>query len=87
MSQAEVLDVFKHALMIIFTLSSPLLFVSIGIGFLVSVFQAATQINEQTMTFVPKVLAIGAILFVSGSWMLTHLSEFFNYLIDIMIRL
>ena len=58
-------------------LSAPLLLVSLGVGLIVSVFQAATQISEQTLTFVPKVLAIAFMLLVLGPWMLTNLTEFF----------
>ena len=58
-------------------LAAPLLLVSLGVGLIVSVFQAATQISEQTLTFVPKVLAIAFMLLVLGPWMLTNLTEFF----------
>lgn len=84
MSQNQVLEVFNRTILLILTLAGPLLLVSIALGLLVSVFQAATQINEQTMTFVPKVLAIAFILIMSGSWMLSNITEFFHYLLDIM---
>jgi flagellar biosynthetic protein FliQ len=57
-------------------LAAPLLIVSIVIGLLVAIFQAATQIHEQTLTFVPKILAIALLLLILGSWMITVLSEF-----------
>lgn len=87
MNQNEVLEVFTRTIILILTLAGPLLLVSIILGLLVSIFQAATQINEQTMTFVPKVIAIALVLIMSGSWMLTSLMEFFNYLLEIMIGL
>ncbi|MFI3115365.1 MAG: flagellar biosynthesis protein FliQ [Clostridia bacterium] len=87
MNQNEVLEVFTRTIILILTLAGPLLLVSITLGLLVSIFQAATQINEQTMTFVPKVIAIALVLIMSGSWMLTSLMEFFNYLLEIMIGL
>ncbi len=87
MSEHQVLEVFNRTILLILTLAGPLLLVSITLGLLVSVFQAATQINEQTMTFVPKVLAIAFILMMSGSWMLANITEFFYYLVDIMTGL
>jgi flagellar biosynthetic protein FliQ len=50
--------------------------VSIVIGLAISIFQAATQIHEQTLTFVPKIIAIAIILVIAGSWMLTSLTDF-----------
>lgn len=75
MSQGDVLNVFSEAMVVALKLAAPLLLVSIAIGLVVSVFQAATQIQEQTLTFVPKILAIALLLFVLGSWMITTLSE------------
>ncbi len=62
--------------MVALKLAAPLLIVSIVIGLLVAIFQAATQIHEQTLTFVPKILAIALLLLILGSWMITVLSEF-----------
>jgi len=84
MTQGETLTVFKDALWLILKLSAPILIVSILIGLVISIFQAATQINEQTLTFVPKIVAIVIILIITGSWMLTNLSEFFSYLVNLM---
>lgn len=87
MQQGDVLTVFKEAIWLILKLAAPLLIVSISIGLIVAIFQAATQINEQTLTFVPKIIAIAFILIVMGSWMLTNMSEFFNSLINLMANL
>ena len=65
MNQQDVLVVFNQTIMLILKLGAPLLLVSVLIGLLVSIFQAATQIHEQTLTFVPKVLAISLVLLVS----------------------
>lgn len=75
MSQGDVLNIFTEAMVVALKLASPLLLVSIVIGLIVAVFQAATQIQEQTLTFVPKILAIALLLFVLGSWMITTLGE------------
>ncbi len=80
MSQGDVLNIFSEAMVVALKLAAPLLTVSIVIGLVVSIFQAATQIQEQTLTFVPKILAIGLLLFVLGSWMISILG-------DLMIRL
>ena len=56
MSQGETLSIFKDAIWMILKLSAPFLLVSIVIGLVISVFQAATQIHEQTITFVPKII-------------------------------
>ena len=87
MNQQDVLVVFNQTIMLILKLGAPLLLVSVLIGLLVSIFQAATQIHEQTLTFVPKVLAISLVLLVSGSWMITSLTDFVNSLMLIMTRL
>lgn len=84
MTQGETLTLFKDALWLILKLSAPLLAVSILIGLIISIFQAATQIHEQTLTFVPKIVAIALILIIAGSWMLTNLTDFFSYLLNIM---
>lgn len=85
MNQGDVLVVFRETLWLILKLSAPLLLVSIFIGLIIAIFQAATQIHEQTLAFVPKIIAIAFILIVLGSWMITSLVEFFNYLVQIMI--
>ena len=65
-----------------FKLAAPILIASIVIGLLVAIFQAATQIHEQTLTFVPKVLVIALMLLVLGSWMIRIVTEFFNMIFD-----
>lgn len=86
MSQGEALTIFKEAIWLILKLSGPLLIVSIVIGLVIAIFQAATQIHEQTLTFVPKIVAIAIILIVSGSWMLKSLSDFFIDIMDLVTR-
>ena len=84
MTQGETLTIFKDTLWLILKLSAPLLIASILIGLVISVFQAATQIHEQTLTFVPKIVAIALILIIAGSWMMTNLTDFFSYLVNLM---
>lgn len=87
MSQGDVLTVFQEVLWLILKLVSPLLIVSIVIGLVIAVFQAATQIHEQTITFAPKLLATALLLVGLGSWMLGSLTDFFGYLFSLMAGL
>ena len=57
-------------------LSAPMLGASLVVGLAVSIFQAITQINEQTLTFIPKMVIIGIVLVLAGPWMLDILSQF-----------
>ena len=76
MSQAEVLSLMQNAIYTTILASAPMLVVAIVVGLLVSVFQATTQINEQTLAFVPKIIAILLSLIVFGSFILTTLMNF-----------
>ncbi|MBQ7757275.1 MAG: flagellar biosynthesis protein FliQ [Oscillospiraceae bacterium] len=78
MSAGDVINIFHEALVLSLKLAGPILIASILIGLVVAIFQAATQIHEQTLTFVPKLLVIAIILLVCGSWMITNLNEFFE---------
>ncbi|MEF9983559.1 MAG: flagellar biosynthesis protein FliQ [Oscillospiraceae bacterium] len=78
MSQGEYLGIFKEAVMLTIKLSAPFLVVSLVIGLVIAIFQAATQIHEQTITFVPKALAIAIMLIMLGPWSMTILAEFFE---------
>ena len=87
MTLGEVMAVFQESLLVAMKLAGPLLLVSIVIGLIIAIFQAATQIHEQTLTFVPKVLVIALLLLASGSWMITLLSDLINHLFEIMAGL
>lgn len=87
MTQGEVLAVFQEALLVAMKISAPLLIASIAIGLVVAIFQAATQIHEQTLTFVPKVLVISLLLLLLGSWMMTLFSEFIHRLFALILTL
>ncbi|MCI8815508.1 MAG: flagellar biosynthesis protein FliQ [Angelakisella sp.] len=87
MTQGEVLGVFQEALLVALKLSAPLLVASIAIGLVVAIFQAATQIHEQTLTFVPKVLVIALMLIGLGSWMMTLMNDLVQNLFAMMTRL
>ncbi len=81
MTEAEVLDVLYQAFMLALRLALPFLLISMVVGVVISVFQAATQINEQTLTFVPKFLAILAVMGFLGGTILAMLQEFFRQMV------
>ena len=87
MTEGQLMEILKEALLVSFKIAGPILAVSIVIGLVVAIFQAATQIHEQTLTFVPKILAIAVILLGFGSWMITMLSDFMLRLFNLMARL
>ena len=76
MSNLQVLDIMYQAFQLALRLSMPFLLVSMAVGVLIAIFQAATQINEQTMTFVPKLLAILAMMGMLGCSMRGMLLDF-----------
>lgn len=76
MNSQQVFTVGQQALHLLLMVSAPMLIVVLVVGLLVSVFQAATQINEATLTFVPKIVAAVVVLAVAGPWMMTTLVEF-----------
>lgn len=75
-TQGEVLDIASQAIYTIIVVSAPLLLVSLIIGLIISIFQTVTSIQEQTLTFVPKILAIFVGMMIFGSWILTQLTEY-----------
>ena len=76
MDAAQVFTVGQQALYTLLSVAAPVLLAVLIVGILVSVFQAATQINEATLTFVPKLLAAVAVMGIAGPWMLTTLVEY-----------
>ncbi|WP_342352004.1 flagellar biosynthesis protein FliQ, partial [Chromobacterium violaceum] len=71
-----VISIVQNALYILIIVSAPVLLTSLLVGLLVSVLQAATQINEMTLTFIPKLLAMFLVLVLAGPWMLNTLIEY-----------
>lgn len=70
MSHTLVVDLARNAILLAFALAGPMLVVALGVGLLVSIFQAVTQIQEQTLAFVPKLIAVAAVFLVALPWML-----------------
>ncbi|CAM8628736.1 MAG: flagellar biosynthesis protein FliQ [Burkholderiaceae bacterium] len=76
MEVATVVDLGRSALWAIVLISSPLLLVALGVGLFIGVIQAATSINEATLSFIPKLAAMGATLAIFGSWQLIMLVDY-----------
>jgi flagellar biosynthetic protein FliQ len=76
MTVDAVIEMMRNALFLILKVSLPVLLVSMAVGLIVSIFQTVTSIQEQTLTFVPKVIAIFAALMLMGNWMMTNLVDF-----------
>ena len=75
-TQGEVLDMTQGAFFTVITTAAPILMVSLVVGLAISIFQTVTSIQEQTLTFVPKILASFASMMLLGSWMLDNMSNF-----------
>lgn len=76
-----VIDIAREVVWVIVKTSAPMLLISLIVGLLVSIFQTVTSIQEQTLTFVPKFLAIMLILVLAGGWMLGNMTELFVNLV------
>jgi flagellar biosynthetic protein FliQ len=82
MSPETVVTVGRHALEMTLMLAAPLLLTALAVGLIVGIFQAATQINEMTLSFIPKLLAMAAVLAITGPWMLRTLVEYTRNLVE-----
>ena len=82
MTEAYVLTLGQNAIMMSLLLAGPILLISLVVGSLVSLIQAATQINEVTMTFIPKMIGIILVLLLLGSWMLQQMLVFTSNLFN-----
>lgn len=80
MTQGQVLDVARDAIYTIIICAAPLLLISLVVGLIISIFQTVTSIQEQTLTFVPKIICVFLGIMLFGSWILTNLTEFIDRL-------
>ncbi|MBE6053323.1 MAG: flagellar biosynthesis protein FliQ [Clostridium sartagoforme] len=87
MSENLVVGIVKDALFTALKLAGPILLVSILVGLIISIFQATTQIQEQTLTFVPKLIGIAAVGLLLGSFMLHTLISFTERIFELIIRI
>lgn len=82
MTPTTVIDLGRQALEVTLLVSAPLFIAALVTGLIVSIFQAATQINEQTLSFVPKLIATFITLVLAGPWMITILTDFIRRLFE-----
>lgn len=82
MSPTAVIELGRQAVEVTLLVSAPLFIAALATGLIISIFQAATQINEMTLSFVPKLVAIFVTLVLAGPWMLTLLTDFMRRLIE-----
>lgn len=87
MSDNLVIGIVKDAIQTGLLVAGPILAVSIVVGLLISIFQATTQIQEQTLTFVPKLIAIALVGVLTGSWMLHELVNFTERIFAIIVNI
>lgn len=76
MTPESVMTLGRHAIEVTLMIAAPMLLIALAIGLIVSIFQAATQINEQTLTFIPKLIGIFIALILAGPWMLTIMVDY-----------
>ena len=82
MSPQSVVTIGQQALTVMLLLAAPMLLTSLVVGLIVSVLQAATQINEMTLSFIPKLIATLAVLIVAGPWMITFFVDYVRRLFE-----
>lgn len=82
MDQGTVLDIGREALLVTATIAGPMLLIALVVGLLIGIVQAATSINEMTLSFIPKLVGLVLILYMFGSWQITVLTDFASRLIE-----
>ncbi|MER1966528.1 flagellar biosynthesis protein FliQ [Castellaniella sp. GW247-6E4] len=82
MTPETVMSMTYQALRVALSMAGPLLLVTLLVGLVISIFQAATQINEMTLSFIPKLLAVGATLVLLGPWLISTMVDYIRTLLD-----
>ena len=85
MDQNQIIDILREGIWVALKIGGPMLIASMVVGVLVAIFQAATQIHEQTLSFIPKLLLIIAFLLLGGTWMLDTMQDFTSMIFTQMI--
>lgn len=81
MNPESVMTMGRHAIEVTLMIAAPMLLVALVVGLLISIFQAATQINEATLSFIPKLLGIFAAMIIAGPWMLSVLVDYMRHVL------
>lgn len=79
-TEGQVMDIAREALYLVIKVSAPLLLISLVIGLIISIFQTVTSIQEQTLTFVPKIIAVFLGMMLVGGWILENIVSFMTEL-------
>lgn len=87
MNEVEVLDIARDAMMVMLLVSGPMLIVGLVVGLTISIFQTLTHIQEMTLTFIPKILAVFGSMVIFMPWMLRELTEFTQRIMDKIVSL
>ncbi|GAA0256642.1 flagellar biosynthesis protein FliQ [Rhodanobacter caeni] len=82
MTPESIMEFGQHALYVAMLVAAPLLLTALAVGLLIGVIQAATQINEMTLSFIPKLIAMALVALIAGPWMLRVLVQFTKQLIE-----
>ena len=80
MSEQQVIDIARRAVFLIIECSAPLLIISLVVGLVISIFKTITSIQEQTLTFVPKIVAVFFGVMLLGSWIINNITSYMNEL-------
>lgn len=80
MTEAQVIDIARETLWIVLKVSAPMLLVSLVVGLVISIFQTVTSIQEQTLTFVPKLVATFLMIILTGNWVMSNIVAFMKEL-------
>jgi flagellar biosynthetic protein FliQ len=86
MSSGALVGLFEQTMLALLSLAGPILVASLAVGLVVSIIQAATQINEATLTFLPKLLVATLIIIVAGPWMMDQLLGFTRSIFDLSVQ-
>ncbi|MCH5206339.1 MAG: flagellar biosynthesis protein FliQ [Oscillospiraceae bacterium] len=76
------MEIFREAIMLAFKLALPVLLTAMIVGLVIAILQAATQIHEQTISFAPKAIAVGLVLFFMAPWMTNEIIDFVNFVFE-----
>ena len=87
MTETDAIDVTREALLVILWIAGPIMILTLVLGLVISLFQALTQIQEQTLTFVPKLVAVFAATIFLAPYMLGHLTTFTQHIADRIVAL
>jgi len=83
-NMAQISDIMREGVVVIIKITGPMLLLSMVVGILVAIFQAVTQIHEQSLQFVLKLLVVITLLLISGGWMMTNLTDYAQRLFTLM---